>query len=67
MSIRRRRIVRTIPADHEFVPRGQYLGKNHGRPFVGQKFGAANSGRKLVDPAEIAAVTAELKRQGILR
>jgi hypothetical protein len=66
MSLHRRRRVKATPADHTFVPRGQYLGKNHGRPFVGTKFGAANRGRKL-SPDEIAAVTAELKRQGVLQ
>jgi hypothetical protein len=65
MSIRRTRSGRTIP-DHTFVPRGNFIARNHGRPFVGAKFGAASKVRKL-SPAEIAAVTAELKRQGVLQ
>jgi hypothetical protein len=66
MSMRRRaRSVRTIPADHTFVPRGQYLGKNHGRPFVGTKFGAASKCRQL-DGHERKQVEADLRDRGIL-
>jgi hypothetical protein len=63
---RRKRAVRTIPADHEFVPRGNFIARNHGRPFVGSKFGAASPGRKL-SAEEIARVASDLRDRGILQ
>jgi hypothetical protein len=66
VSIKRNKRNLKTPPDHAFVPRGQFVGKNHGRGFAGIKLGAANPGRKL-DPAEIAAVTERLREQGILR
>jgi hypothetical protein len=67
LSLRRhRRSAANAAPRPAFVPRGQYLGKNHGRPFVGTKFGAANRGRKLSD-AEIRAIEAEMRRQGVLQ
>jgi hypothetical protein len=48
------------------VPRGDYVGDGkHGRPFVGQKFGAANRGRVLSE-AEKRAVERQLRERGML-
>jgi hypothetical protein len=48
------------------VPRGDYVGDGkHGRPFVGQKFGAASKVRKP-SPAETAAVIERLRNEGRL-
>jgi hypothetical protein len=67
MSLRRdRRAAATAAPRPAGLPRGDYIGDGkHGRPFVGQKFGAASK-PKILDAAQRREHEARLRAEGRL-